>query len=286
MEWVDVLNRAIDYIENNLDGEISPEEAAKAAAVSLFHFQRMFAFTANVTLTEYIRRRRMTAAAFELLNGGAKVIDIALKYGYDSPTAFNRAFKSVHGVSPSKAKIEGIRLTAFPRLTFTVSIKGEEAMNYKIEKKKAFRIVGYASKEPMTMEDCFIKVPKFWQSVTEKGGIEKLCSLFDGSLPKGILGVSTCENGDFSGFYIAAATNAPIPEGMEEYIIPESVYAVFECVGALPDSIQKVQQRIISEWLPTSGYEYAPFPDIEVYPEGDQKSDTYTCEVWLPIVKK
>lgn len=286
MEWIDGLNKAIEYVESNLSGEIDPEAAARHAACSAFHFQRMFAYITGITLTEYIRRRRMTAAAFELINSGAKVIDLSLKYGYDSPTAFNRAFQGVHGVSPSKAKVEGIRLTAFPRITFTVSIKGEEAMNYRIVKKDPFRIVGYATREAMTMEDCFEKVPLFWQSVVVSGGMEKLCQLMNGQEPRGILGVSACDNGEFSGYYIAVATDAPVPEGMEEYLVPATTYAVFESVGALPGAIQNVQKRIISEWLPTSGYEYAQAPDIEVYPEGNQQSDEYYCEVWLPITKK
>ena len=159
-------------------------------------------------------------------------------------------------------------------------------MNYKIVSKESFRIVGYATREPMTMEDCFEKIPKFWQSVKERGGIGELQKLMDGNEPAGILGVSLCEGGDYSGFLIAAATSAPVPEGMEEQIIPATTYAVFECTGPLPDAMQTVQQRIISEWLPTSGYEYAPAPDIEVYGDGDQSSENYHSEVWLPIIKK
>ena len=286
MEWVKGMNQSIEYVESHLDGEIEVEKAAQLAACSVFHYQRMFAYMTGVTFSEYIRRRRMTLAAFELLDGKAKIIDLSLKYGYDSPTAFNRAFQGVHGVSPSKAKLEGIRLTTFPRLTFTLSIKGEEAMNYKIVSKESFRIVGYATREPMTMEDCFEKIPKFWQSVKERGGIGELQKLMDGNEPAGILGVSLCEGGDYSGFLIAAATSAPVPEGMEEQIIPATTYAVFECTGPLPDAMQTVQQRIISEWLPTSGYEYAPAPDIEVYGDGDQSSENYHSEVWLPIIKK
>ena len=113
-----------------------------------------------------------------------------------------------------------------------------------------------------------------------------MCALMDGSEPEGILGVSTCDKGDFSGYFIAVATEKPVPDGMEEYIIPETTYAMFESVGPMPESIQNTQQRIISEWLPTSGYEYAAAPDIEVYPERYQQAEDYRSEVWLPIVKK
>lgn len=159
-------------------------------------------------------------------------------------------------------------------------------MNFRIETKKGFRIVGYAVKEPMTMEDCFEKVPAFWKEVVEKGGIEKICTRVDGSQPEGILGVSTCDNGDFSGYFIAVATEKPCLEGMEEYFVSDGVWAIFDCVGPMPQAMQKLQQRIISEWLPTSGYEYAAAPDIEVYFEGDQSGADYRSQVWLPIVKK
>ena len=286
MEWIQRLNEAIDYIENNLDQEINVEEAAKIAACSTFHFQRMFTYIAQVTLGEYIRRRRMTLAAFELTQGDQKIIDIATKYGYDSPTAFNRAFQAIHGMAPSAAKNKGVSLTVYPRITFTLSIKGDEAMVFKIEKKDAFRIVGFASKEPMTMEDSFEKVPAFWGEVCAKGGIEKICGIMDGSEPQGVLGVSTCDGGAFSGYFIAGATNKPCPEGMEEYLVSEGTWAIFDCVGAMPQAMQSLQQRIITEWLPTSGYEYAAAPDIEVYFDGDQSSPDYRSQVWLPIMKK
>ena len=286
MEWVERLNEAINYIEEHLADEIKVEQAAAIAACSVFHFQRMFAYIAGITFTEYIRRRRMTAAAFELTGSSAKIIDLAAKYGYESPTAFNRAFHSVHGVAPSAAKAEGVRLTAFPRITFTLSIKGEAAMEYRIEKKGPMRVVGIGTKEPMTMEDCFVKVPLFWQQVHNQGWVPRICALMDGSSPQGLLGVSACDGGEFSGYYVAVATNKPLPPQMDEYVIPAGTWAVFECTGPLPQAMQALQQRIIAEWLPTSGYEYAAAPDIEVYGEGDQSAADYHSQVWLPIVKK
>lgn len=159
-------------------------------------------------------------------------------------------------------------------------------MNYKIVKKESFRIVGFVSDPSMTMEESFEKVPLFWRRIGETGGIGRLCQLMDGTEPLGILGVCGNDGGDFSGYYIAVATNAPVPEGMSEYTVPEASYAVFECIGPAPQAIQSLQQRIVTEWLPSSGYEFAPAPDIEVYSEGDQQSESYYTEIWLPIVKK
>lgn len=278
MEWIRQLNDAMSYVEENLTGEITLEGAARRAACSAYHFQRMFPYMTGISFSEYVRRRRMTAAAMELAEG-ARVIDTAVRYGYDSPTAFNRAFQSVHGLPPSAAQVRGAALRSFPRITFTLSIKGEEAMEYRIEERAAFRVAGFAMREPMTLEDCFEKVPGFWARVS--GEIPRLAALMDGSGPMGILGVSACDGGKFSGYYIAAATRAPAPEGMEEYSVPAGTWAVFPCCGPIPQAMQDLQRRIISEWLPSSGYEYAEAPDIEVY-----SADNYHNEVWLPIVQK
>lgn len=278
MEWIQRLNDAMSYVEENLTGEISLEGAARRAACSAYHFQRMFPYMTDISFSEYVRRRRMTAAAMDLAEG-AKVIDTAARYGYDSPTAFNRAFQSVHGLPPSAARVRGAALRSFPRITFTLSIKGEEAMEYRIEEREAFRVVGFSMKGPMSLENCFERVPEFWGQTARE--IPRLAALMDGSGPMGILGVSACDGGSFSGYYIAAATRAPAPADMAEYSVPAGTWAVFPCRGPMPQAMQDLQRRIVSEWLPSSGYEYAEAPDIEVY-----SADNLHNEVWLPIVPK
>lgn len=285
MEWLERLNQSINYLEENLNGTISYEHAAQIACCSTFHFQRMFSYIAGIPLSEYIRRRRMTAAAFDLQTTDEKIIDLALKYGYDSPTSFNRAFQSVHGVSPSAARLEGISLKAYPRISFSISIKGDVEMNYKIENKNAFRIVGVKKHMDMALEESFREVPLFWQETVAEGRIPQILELLN-QPPFGLLGVSTCMNGKDFDYYIAVATDIPTPEGLVEYEIPAATWAVFECIGPMPQAIQELQKRIVTEWLPTSGYEYADAPDIELYTEGDQQSSEYRSEVWLPVVKK
>jgi AraC family transcriptional regulator len=284
MEWISKLNEALTYIEDNLDNEISYDKAAQIACCSTFHFQRMFSYIAEVPLSEYIRRRRITLAAFDLQCKDEKIIDIALKYGYESPTAFNRAFRNIHGISPSAARKQGTSLKAFPRISFKMIIKGEVEMNYKIEKKDSFKIVGVKEHYVMNIEECFEKVPQFWQKTIHSGIIPEILAQINRE-PYGLLGVSTCMDGQDLDYYIAAATTKDTPENMEDYIVPEGTWAIFECVGAMPKAIQTLQKRIITEWLPTSGYEYANAPDIEVYFDGDQQSENYRCEVWLPIKK-
>lgn len=285
MEWLECLNKAIDYIEENLDGEIDLNEVSKIACCSTFHFQRMFSYIADKPLSEYVRKRRMSKAVFDLLNTDQKIIDIALKYGYDSPTAFNRAFQSIHGVAPSIAREKGITLKAYPPISFKITIKGEAEMNYRIEKKDAFRIVGVKEHFEGNLEEGFLKVPLFWQKVASEGTVPKMCAFMDKE-PYGVLGVSTYINGKDFDYYIAVATDKETPKEYDEFTVPACTWAIFECIGAMPNAIQTLQKRIVTEWLPSSGYEYANAPDIEVYFEGDQTKDDYRCEVWLPIVKK
>jgi AraC family transcriptional regulator len=282
MEWIERLNSALNYIEEHLCDEINIDETAKLACCSTYHFQRMFSYMADVTLSEYIRRRKMSLAAVDLQAGNEKVLDISLKYGYDSPTAFNRAFKGVHGIAPSQAKEEGVILKAFPPIRFKITIKGDTEMNYKIEKKEAFRIVGVSVPLEHELEKNFETVPKAWQEVAMNGTIPKLASLMD-SKPMGLLGVSSCnEEADWK-YYIAVASNQPIDSPFEEFEVPASTWAIFEGEGTNL-SIQELEKRIVTEWLPTSGYEYGNAPDVEVYLNPDPANVKY--EVWIPVIKK
>jgi AraC family transcriptional regulator len=285
MEWLHRFNEVIDYIEEHLEDEIDLDHIAQTACCSAFHFQRMFSYIADLPLSEYIRRRRMTRAAADLHNGNEKIIDIALKYGYDSPTAFNRAFQSIHGIAPSLARKKGVALKAFPPISFSITIKGDVEMNYRIETKDAFKIVGVKKHYSGSVEECMASVPLFWQKTIQSGVIPDLCVLMNGQ-PNGLLGVSTCMDSSDFDYFIAVATNEATPPDMSEYTIPQCTWAIFESVGPMPYAIQNLQKQIVTQWLPASGYEYANAPDIEVYFEGDQSADDYKCEVWLPIVIK
>lgn len=281
MEWVRRLNEAVKYVEAHLAEEVDPEEAARAACCSSFHFQRMFAYLAGVPLGEYVRRRRMTLAAGDI-QSGEKIIDVAFKYGYQSPTAFNRAFQSVHGVAPSEARREGVRLRAYPPISFQIMVKGAAEMEYQMMKRDAFRIVGLAAPMARSIEENFREVPKLWEKAAKTNAIPTLAELMEGE-PMGILGVSVCF-GEAWRYYIAAATEKPAPEGMEAYTVPACTWAVFEGSGPMPAAIQELEQRAVTEWLPGSGYEYADAPDLEVYLNADPADARF--QVWLPVVKK
>lgn len=282
MEWINRLNSSINYMEENIKGDIDLEEISKIACCSTYHFQRMFAYIADLPLSEYIRRRKMSLAAVDLQSGNKKVIDISLEYGYDSPTAFNRAFQSVHGITPSQAKKEGTILKAFPPISFKITIKGDSEMNYRIEKKDSFRIVGISEALESDIEKNFETVPKMWATAATNGTIPKLASIMNAN-PMGMLGVSSCNLSNNWRYYIAVASTNQIDESLEEFIVPECTWAIFSGEGHA-QSIQQLQKRIITEWFPTSGYEYANAPDIEVYINADPENSKY--EVWIPVINK
>lgn len=282
MEWIERLNGAVDYIERHLRDEIAYGEAAKVACCSVYHFQRMFAYMANVPLSEYIRRRRMSLAAVDLLEGDEKVITIALRYGYRSPTSFNRAFQGVHGIAPSRVRDGSVALKSFPPISFKITVKGVEEMNYRIEKKDAFRIVGVSEPLKRDIQENFKVVPQMWQKASMDGTIPRLAGLMNGQ-PMGLLGVSVCGDEEDWRYFIAVASSGEIDDSLEEYMVPAATWAVFSGSGTNL-SIQDLEKRIVTEWLPTSGYEYGNAPDIEVYISPDPKNAQY--EVWIPVVKK
>lgn len=282
MEWIERLNQSITYIEEHLTEEINYDEIAKIACCSTYHFQRMFTYMANVSLSEYIRRRRMSLAAVDLQNGEEKIIDIALKYGYSSPTAFNRAFQSVHQIAPSLVREEGISVKSFPPISIKITVKGVEEMNYRIEKREGFRIVGVSQPLHREIEKNFEIVPQMWQKAGVDGTIGKLASMMEGQ-PMELLGVSACGSEEEWRYFIAVATSQEIDDSLEEYHVPAGTWAIFSGSGTNL-SIQELEQRIVTEWLPTSGYEYANAPDIEVYLNADPQNTQY--EVWIPVIKK
>ncbi len=282
MEWIERLNKALNYIEEHLTEEIDYEELSRTALCSTYHFQRMFAYMAGVPLSEYIRRRRMSLAAVDLLSSSEKIIDIGLKYGYSSPTAFNRAFQKVHGIAPSAARKSGVTIKSYPPISFKITVKGVEELNYRVEEKAAFHIVGISGPLHEDIEKNFQTVPQMWQKAAQDGTIEKLAAMMNGQ-PMGVLGVSACNDEEVWRYYIAVSSTLDIAQtGFEEYMIPACTWAIFTGAGT-GISIQELEQRIVTEWLPTSGYEYADAPDIEVYLNPDPANTQY--EVWIPVKK-
>ena len=281
MEWVHRLNQSIRYIEEHLTDEIDYGQLARIACCSTYHYQRMFTYMAGITLGEYIRRRKMSLAAADLQGGDERIIDIAEKYGYSSPTAFNRAFQSFHGIAPSAVKEEGVSVKSFSPIVFKIAVKGATEMDYRIETKGAFRIIGISAPLDREIENNFTVVPGMWQEASVNGTVQKLAGMMD-TPPMGLLGVSACNDEEQWKYFIAVSSTKTSGE-FEEYTVPASTWAIFSGTGT-NRSIQELEQRIITEWLPASGYEYANAPDIEVYLNPDPQNAQY--EVWIPVAKR
>lgn len=229
MDWIERLNQAINYIEEHFKDDIDYEQLGKIACCSGYHFQRMFAYMAGIPLSEYIRRRKMSLAAVDLQFGDKKIIDIASEYGYQSPTAFNRAFQSIYGVAPSAVKKEGVSIKSFPPIVFKITVKGVEEMNYRIEKKDAFRIIGVSQPLEKEVENNFAVVPKMWQEASLNGTVQRLAGLMD-SEPMGLLGVSACNDAEQWKYFIAVSSTKETKE-YEEYIVPSATWAIFTGTG-------------------------------------------------------
>ena len=284
MERLRQLSRAIDYIEENLEGEISYDEAAKLACCSTYYFQRMFSYIPGISLSEYIRRRRMSLAAFELQASNIKVMDVGMKYGYQSPTSFNRAFQSVHGAAPTAARVKGTMLSAYPRISFSITVTGGENMRYRIEQKEAFRVIGVRTALKEDSEYNFHMVPKFWKKMLDSPAYQEICCLSEKN-GSDIFGISSYEDPRNIYYYIAARSDRVVPKGMTELEIPAATWAVFEGNDPYRDSIQSIFRRFLTEWLPFSNYEYAHLPDIEVYPMQTGNKMSSKAEIWIAVTK-
>ncbi|MCM3761002.1 AraC family transcriptional regulator [Alkalihalobacillus oceani] len=289
MNILEGMNNAMQYIEDHLTEEIDLERAASLAYCSAYHFTRMFSSLAGVPISEYIRRRRLTLAAFELQQHQFRVIDVALKYRYSSPDAFTRAFQTVHGVTPSEARKLSQPLKSFPRMTFQLTIEGGEAMNYRIEEKDAFRIVGLKKRVPIVFHGVNPEIAAMWasldeQTITTLKGLSNLT-------PAGMISASTNfsegrmrEEGELD-HYIGVATTAACPDGLSALEVSASTWAVFEAVGPFPETLQNIWGRIYSEWFPTSGYEQTKGPEILWNEEKDTTSPAFKSEIWIPVRK-
>jgi AraC family transcriptional regulator len=289
MEPLNQLNQALRYIESNLAGDIDFQKVSQLACCSEYHFRRMFSFLSGMTLSEYIRHRRLSQAALELRDSDIKVIDLAVKYGYDSPDSFTRAFQGLHGLTPTEARVEGVFLKAVPPMTFQLTISGGNEMDYRIIEKEAFYIVGIKKRVSLQYEGVNPEISAMWQSLTEDmiTELKRLSSVE----PTGLLNASVnFTEGRAEGAkldqYIGVATNKPASETWQTLSVPASTWGVFTARGKFPEALQSVWGRIYSEWFPMSGYEVSEGPEILWNESKDTTLPDFHSEIWIPIVKK
>ena len=286
MDWMKQLNEVMDYIDINLQSEISYDRISEIACCSIYNFQRMFSYIAQTSLSEYIRNRRLTLAAFDIIKGNERIIDVALKYGYDSQDAFSRAFRNFHGVLPSTVRNEPVMLKSCPKLSFQITMKGAEKMKYQIEQWPAFQVAGISHR--IKTNRAFELVPQIWEKAWKKGTMKKFMQFFPDYRPSGFLGIAT--GGGWGSTdemdYILAVTNhvdipdcyhAPVPEGMTVFSYPAATWVIINADGEIPKAVQDVYQKFYYEWLPRSGYKLSDLPVFECYLQEDHQ------EVWIAV---
>lgn len=289
MNYTQGLQNAIDYIEEHLTDDLDIEEIAAQSGLSAFYFQRIFNILCDYSLGEYIRNRRLTLAGNELSGTDEKVIDIALKYGYDTPESFSRAFSRFHGITPSQAKKNSSPLKSFSRLSVEIHLKGGNIMDYKIVKKDAFKVLEKISTQSIDDEQNKNTIPDFWTQSHQDGTVYKLLELAtDRTNIFGICYGNTPNNKKTFEYSIAAlcGDNTEIHDGFSIKEIPARTWAVFECIGPMPDAIQNTWHKICSEFFPTANYEPTYEMDIEAYPAGVMTSPDYRTEIWVTVKEK
>lgn len=289
MDWLEGMNSAVRYIENNLTQPMPYESLARIAGCSVYEFSKIFSFIAGMPVSEYIRRRRLSQAVFDIQNSDDKIIDIALKYCYESPTAFTRVFKELHGIAPLSARKAGVRLKTCPAISFALTIKGAIAMTFRIETKPSFQIMGLSGHDSLEQEGGITPLwnqfmaeynPKLWNQGTSSFYTKPFYQ---------ISAYSCSSQNDKVKAIIGAEYKGAKPEGIDLSIetIPAATWAVFTFHGATGfTKYGETFTRILTEWFPTSQYRRdESIPHLDVYPSG-VIDDNYTWEIWIPVLKK
>ena len=285
MEWMEAIGEAVKYMEDHMTEEVSMGEIARRVNISPLYFQKGFSLLCGFTIAEYMRKRRLALAAEELVSSDAKVIDMAMKYGYESPDSFTKAFTRFHGITPAMVRRDGATLKAFAPLKLKLSLEGGYLMDYKIMKKDSFTVIG-ASKA-FKYENAKAEVPVFWTEYFASGKGDFACGMY---------GVNQDESMAGEVFeYLIGDNYDPakeIPEGFVTKVIPAFTWAVFPCKGPMPNALQETNIKIYSEWLPTcKEYEIAAGYCIEMYGDPTEYKngtgdENYYSEIWIPVKKK
>ncbi|MEO1771136.1 AraC family transcriptional regulator [Enterococcus sp. AZ071] len=285
MDWITRIQRTIDYIEQNLLDDMDIIELSKVANSSAFHFQRVFHILSGHTISEYIRYRRLTLAANELQTDACKVIDMALKYGYDTPESFSRAFKQFHGITPSAARKPGANLRAFSKLYIKVILEGGSIMDYRIEKKPAFCLLSRAEYQKADN----VQVSEFWDKSYSDGTISKLKE-YSAISERPIIGLA--DGSSFDGFRYLYYIGTPyegkhIPDGYLLREIPAADWIIFRCVDlSESEANEEIFRKIYSEFFPTSDYEPNNDYQLEVFPGDGLEHAQEVSEIWISVRQK
>lgn len=283
MEWNEKLQNIIDYVEKHLQKDEEPinyDEIARMAGCSFDFFQKIFSYMNGISFSEYVRSRKLTLAGYDLKSTDGRVIDISFKYGYNSPTSFTKAFQQFHGISPKEARSKDIKLNVMPKM----QISYKQQYSWKIGHKPAFRLIGKSIKVSCRNGAHYKKIPEFWDECQKNGVYSALVSLDTGK-PKGIFGLFGFyeEHSDEIEYSIMAISDKRLPDGFTEILIPENMWAVFDCKGRVPESIQKGWNYLNEEWLVKYPFKHAPCPELEWYSDENAYDEEYLSQIWIPI---
>lgn len=298
MEWITSLRRSVEYMESHMLENIDVSDVAKEVHISPFYLSKGFKIMTGYSISEYMRYRRLYLAALDVLTGREKVIDIAYKYGYDTPESFTKAFNRFHGISPSQVKKDTGKIRTFLPLKISISIQGGNEMDYIVEKMSNFQVIGLAREFPF--ESSYEDLPKYWDEFKEKYGsvvfgerepkteFEKaLCEYHIGEYGVCIDDLGEGKKEKFRYLIAGAYHGGSVPDGMSLYSFPDMEWAKFKCCGKMPVALQTVNTKIYKEWLPGNpDYEIAIGADIEWYDKGDMDAPDYRSEIWIPVKRK
>ncbi|GAB2630233.1 AraC family transcriptional regulator [Streptomyces capparidis] len=281
------LNEAMDHIERHLAGRIAAAELARIALTSEYHFRRLFSALAGMPLSEYVRRRRLTVAGAEVLDGRRTLLEVAVRYGYGSGEAFARAFRAMHGVGPGEARRTGAALRSQPRMSFRLVVEGSGSMRYRVVEKSGFKVVGRRARVPLVHEGMNPAIVEFVRSIPAEE-LARLAELSDQE-PRGVVSVSDGlaegrEEGSELDYYQGVVTGAagPFPEEARVLEVPAGPWAVFETSGEVPTAIQHLWRDVFTQWFPSNPYRSRPGPEIlrtVLSADGGHAE----AELWLPV---
>lgn len=280
MQMIKAFNETIRYIESELDGEIDESRVAMLSGYSFAMFSRLFSILTNKTLSEYIRLRKLTKAAVEINETSARIIDIAMKYGYESPDSFTKAFKNFHHITPTEVR-SGEAYRVVSPVQLTLSVKGGKNMDVKIQKKHRFTVAGI-KRDNIEPSSC----PEVWDQLYEKYDRDTLSRLGDGQSYGMCFDVENPSRINYMACYHVNDVSGAMEMGLELMAIEEAEYAVLSLKGPVPDCIHEGWKYAMEVFLPEQGYMHAGTPDFEVYSEGDMYSPDYQMELWIPLSRK
>jgi AraC family transcriptional regulator len=301
MEWITGIQNAINYIEDHITEELNYEQIAKESFSSSFHFQRVFSILCGYTLGEYIRNRRLTLAGAELANTHEKIIDVALKYGYETPESFTKAFQKFHGITPSQARGSGAMLKSFSRLSIKVSLEGGSIMNYRIEQKEPLVLFGYKThfagspKERNLQDHNYICDTRLKHAALQymAHDVDTTYCVMDNLSDDGYDFWVASYLGEDDRQDLLDCFGTEVADWFEKIVIPAGTYLICETErsNCPPRHAEALYRGAVTQWLPSSGYELAEGPEMEVlhwpYKKDDEAvNNSRYMELWLPIKKK